>query len=123
MLRCASTWGAMVITGAALTAQTRPNRVDWHARFVDGPPPADHVEILQREPERIDDRMTAGTRGILPMLRKPLAYRGHWGTRIGPIRRRVRVPRSPSRTSVWIAGTPRSRATDSKQRRPKSVVH
>ena len=38
-----------------LTAHRRPHGVDGHARFVDGPPSADDVEILEREPEGIDD--------------------------------------------------------------------
>src|SRR2546425_4962803 len=44
-------------------AGRRAARVDGLARFVDGAPAANHVEILQREPERIDGRMTTVTGG------------------------------------------------------------
>src|SRR5436853_458549 len=63
------------------TAQRRSARVDWLARFINSPPPADDIEILQREPHRIDDRVTAGTIRIRAVLRQPLAYRlrhGAW---------------------------------------------
>ena len=54
-------------------ARGRPGGVDRLARLVHGSPAADHVEVLERESQRIDDRVTTRAHGIVPVLREPLA--------------------------------------------------
>src|SRR5262249_34602416 len=73
--RCAQTSKPLDLSSASRHSP----RVDWPAGFVNRSPSADHVEILQRKAEGIQNRMAAVASWAGTMLRQSLAYRFRHG--------------------------------------------